>query len=302
MHEWTSEPRFIESGVLRAAYVEVGDAGGRPVVLLHGFPYDVHAYERVAPLLAARGLRVVVPYLRGYGPTRFLSEATPRSGQQGALGADLLALLDALRIRRAIVAGYDWGGRAACVVSALWPERVRGLVSVNGYNLQDIAHSGQPAAPDKEYRLWYQFYFHGERGRAGLAAHRREFARLLWRLWSPQWRFGDADFERTAPAFDNPDFVDVVIQSYRHRFALAAGDPALEEIERRLAARPAIAVPAITLDGDADGVSVGGVPRPGRFGGRHEHRVVTGGVGHNLPQEAPEAFARAVCDVDGWGA
>ena len=302
MHEWTSEPRFIESGVLRAAYVEVGDAGGRPVVLLHGFPYDVHAYERVAPLLAARGLRVVVPYLRGYGPTRFLSEATPRSGQQGALGADLLALLDALRIRRAIVAGYDWGGRAACVVSALWPERVRGLVSVNGYNLQDIAHSGQPAAPDKEYRLWYQFYFHGERGRAGLAAHRREFARLLWRLWSPQWRFGDADFERTAPAFDNPDFVDVVIQSYRHRFALAAGDPALEEIERRLAARPAIGVPAITLDGDADGVSVGGVPRPGRFGGRHEHRVVTGGVGHNLPQEAPEAFARAVCDVDGWGA
>jgi pimeloyl-ACP methyl ester carboxylesterase len=290
-------PRTVDAGVLRVAYAEHGDPAGRAVVLLHGFPYDVHAYDAVAPLLAARGLRVVVPWLRGYGPTRFLSGATPRSGQQGALGADLLALLDALRLERAIVAGYDWGGRAACIAAALWPQRVRGLVSVNGYNLQDIARSGTPAAPDKEYRLWYQYYFHGERGRAGLAAHRRELCRLLWRLWSPRWAFTDADFDRSAPAFDNPDFVDVVIQSYRHRFALAAGDPAYEEIERRLAAQPAIAVPAITLDGDADGVSMGGVPAPGRFTGRHEHRVVAGGIGHNLPQEAPQAFAQAVLDV-----
>ena len=296
-----SSERFVDAGVLRVAYAEHGDPAGRAVVLLHGFPYDVHAYDGVAPLLAGQGLRVVVPHLRGYGPTRFLSDRTPRSGQQAALGADLLALLDALHIERAIVAGYDWGGRAACVVSALWPRRVRGLVSVNGYNLQDIARSGQPAAPDKEHRLWYQYYFHGERGRAGLAANRRELARLLWRMWSPQWAFTDADFERSAPAFDNPDFVDVVIHSYRHRFALVAGDPALEEFERRLAAQPAITVPAITLDGDADGVSAGGSPRAGRFAGRHEHRVVAGGIGHDLPQEAPQAFARAVCDVDAWG-
>ena len=295
-----SSERFVDAGVLRVAYAEHGDPAGRPVVLLHGFPYDVHAYDGVAPLLAAQGLRVVVPHLRGYGPTRFLSDRTPRSGQQAALGADLLALLDALHIDQAIVAGYDWGGRAACVVSALWPRRVRGLVSVNGYNLQDIARSGQPAAPDKEVRLWYQYYFHGERGRAGLAANRRDMARLLWRLWSPQWVFSDADFERTAPSVDNPDFVDVVIHSYRHRFALVAGDPALEDIERQLAAQPGIVVPAITLDGDADGVSTGGTPKPGRFTGRHEHRLVAGGIGHNLPQEAPQAFARAVCDVDGW--
>ena len=292
--------RFVDAGVLRVALTERGDPAGRAVVLLHGFPYDVHAYDEVAPLLADHGLRIIVPHLRGYGPTRFLSDAAPRSGQQAALGADLLALLDALQIDRAIVAGYDWGGRAACVVSALWPERVRGLVSVNGYNLQDIARSGQPAAPDKEFRLWYQYYFHGERGRAGLAANRREMARLLWRLWSPQWQFSDADFEHSAPSFDNPDFVDVVIHSYRHRFGLVAGDPALEDIERRLAAQPAIAVPAITLDGDADGVSTGGAPKPGRFIGRHEHRVVAGGIGHDLPQEAPLAFAQAVRDVDGW--
>ena len=292
--------RSIAAGALRVAYVEHGDATGRPVVLLHGFPYDVHAYDVVAPLLAAQGLRVVVPFLRGFGPTRFLSDATPRSGQQAALGADLLALLDALAIERALVAGYDWGGRAACIAAALWPRRVRGLVSVNGYNVQDIARAATPAAPDKEYRLWYQYYFHGERGRAGLAANRRDMARLLWRLWSPQWAFSDADFDRTAPSFDNPDFVDVVIHSYRHRFALVAGDPALEDIERQLAAQPGIVVPAITLDGDADGVSTGGTPKPGQFTGRHEHRLVAGGIGHNLPQEAPQAFARAVCDVDGW--
>ena len=291
---------FIDAGALRVAYAEHGDPAGRPVVLLHGFPYDVRAYDAVAPLLAAAGLRVIVPSLRGYGATRFLSQETPRSGQQAALGADLRALLDALRIDRAVVAGYDWGGRAACIVSALWPGRVRALVSVNGYNLQDIAKSGTPAAPDKEYRLWYQYYFHGERGRAGLAANRRDLCRLLWRLWSPEWKFTDADFDRSAPAFDNPDFVDVVIHSYRHRFALVAGDPALESIEKLLAAQPPIAVPTITLDGDADGVSGGGAPKPGQFTGRHEHRVVRGGVGHNLPQEAPGTFAQAVVDVDGW--
>ena len=199
-----------------------------------------------------------------------------------------------------LVAGYDWGGRAACVVAALWPGRVRGLVSVNGYNVQDIPQAGAPAAPEKEHRLWYQYYFHGERGRAGLAAHRREFCRLLWRLWSPQWTLADAAFERTAPAFDNPDFVDVVIHSYRHRFALVAGDPALEAIEAQLAAQPAITVPTITLDGDADGVSSGEPPQPGRFTGRHAHRTLVGGIGHDLPQEAPQAFAQAVIDVDAW--
>ena len=290
---------FIDAGTLRVAYREHGDPDGPPVVLLHGFPYDAHAYDAVAPVLAAAGMRVIVPFLRGFGPTRFLSDATPRSGQQAALAADLLALLDALHIARAIVAGYDWGGRAACIVAALWPERVRALVSVNGYNLQDIARSATPAAPEKEYRAWYQYYFHGERGRAGLAAHRRELCRLLWRLWSPGWAFTDADFDRSAPAFDNPDFVDVVIHSYRHRFALVDGDPALEPIERSLAAQPSIAVPTITLDGDADGVSGGGAPPAGRFTGRHEHRLVRGGVGHNLPQEAPVAFAQAVLDLDG---
>jgi pimeloyl-ACP methyl ester carboxylesterase len=288
---------FIDTDVLRVCYAEQGDPAGPPVVLLHGFPYDAHAYDSVAPLLAARGMRTIVPYLRGYGPTRFLSDLTPRSGQQAALAADLLALLNALEIDRAVLAGYDWGGRAACIVSALWPDRVRGLVSVNGYNIQDIPRSGQPAAPDMEYRLWYQYYFHAERGRAGLLANRRELCRLLWRLWSPAWKFTDADYERTAPAFDNPDFVDVVIHSYRHRHALAQGDPAVEAIERLLEAQPAIAVPAITLQGDADGVSGGAPPAAGRFTGRHEHREIGPGIGHNLPQEAPAAFAQAVCDV-----
>ena len=300
MQHLQATERSIDAGDLRVAWLEFGDSAARPVVLLHGFPYDVHAYDGVAPLLVAKGLRVIVPYLRGYGPTRFLSESTPRSGQQGALGADLLALLDALHAPTAIVAGYDWGGRAACVVAALWPERVRGLVTVNGYNLQHIAQSGRPVAPEKEHRLWYQYYFHGERGRAGLEANRRDMARLLWRLWSPRWQFEEAEFERTAASFDNPDFVDVVIHSYRHRFALVAGDPKLEEIERRLAAQPGIVVPTIVLDGDADGVSAGGEPRPGQFVGRCEYRRVDGGIGHNLPQEAPEAFARAVCDVDDW--
>lgn len=293
--------RRIDAGGLHLAYFETGRADGWPVVLLHGFPYDVHAYDAVASRLAEAGARVIVPYLRGYGPTRFRSAETLRSGQQAALGHDLKALLDALGIERALVAGYDWGGRAACILAALWPERAAGLVSVNGYNIQDIAGSGAPAAPEAELRYWYQFYFHGERGRAGLAANRRDLCRLLWRLWSPTWSFDEATFARTAEAFDNPDFVEVVIHSYRHRYALVAGDPAYEEAERRLAAQPAITVPTMTLDGLDDGVvpagAAAGLGR--RFTGRHEHRDIPG-AGHNLPQETPEAFADAVLTVRGW--
>jgi len=246
--------QHITAGSLRVAYLETGDPAGWPVVLEHGFPYDAHAFDDVATRLAAHGARVIVPYLRGYGPTRFLDAATPRSGEQAALGHDLLALLDALRIDAAVLGGYDWGGRAACVVAALWPERVRGLVTGNGYNLQNIARSGEPASPDAEHRYWYQYYFHGERGRRGLEQNRRELCRLLWRLWSPRWRFDDATYDRTAASFDNPDFVAVVLHSYRHRYALVDGDPAVAAIEARLAAQPVIPVPTIALDGDDDGV------------------------------------------------
>lgn len=293
--------RSIDAGVLNVAFEEHGRPDGWPVLLLHGFPYDVHAYDAVAPILAAAGARVIVPWLRGYGLTRFLSPETPRSGEQAALGQDLLDLLDALEIRSALLAGYDWGGRAACIVSALWPERVRGLVSQNSYNIQDIARSGQPQEPENEMRLWYQYYFHSERGRKGLAENRRALCRLLWRLWSPKWRFDDATFDRTAGSFDNPDFVEVVIHSYRHRFGLVAGDPALAPVERQLAAQPPITVPAITLDGDADGVlALGGTAKHApRFTGPHEHRVLRDG-GHNLPQEMPEAFAAAILDLRSW--
>ena len=249
----------IEAGALSVAYEEHGPPAGMPVVLLHGFPYDVRAYDEVTPPLVAAGCRVITPYLRGYGPTRFLTAATPRSGQQAALAHDLLALMDALSLRDAVLAGYDWGGRAACIVAALWPQRTRGLVTGNGYNIHDIPGSARPQPPEDEHRMWYQYYFHGERGRAGLGQNRRELCKLLWRLWSPNWRFDDTTYERTAAAFDNPDFVAVVVHSYRHRFALAPGDPALEDTERRL-------IPV---------------------------------VGHNLPQEAPRLFARAVLDVAG---
>jgi pimeloyl-ACP methyl ester carboxylesterase len=295
--------KHVEAGVLNVAYVESGDADGWPVVLLHGFPYDIHSFDHVAPLLAAKGARVIVPYLRGYGPTRFRSPATPRSGEQAALGADLLALLDALNIPSAVLAGYDWGGRAACIVSALWPERARGLVSVNSYNIQDIARSAEPARPENEHRHWYQYYFHGERGRAGLTQNRHALCKLLWKLWSPTWAFDDPTYDRTAEAFDNPDFVDVVIQSYRHRYALVPGDPAYAEIERQLTAQPPITLPAISIDGAADGVmGLGGTAKQARqFTGRHEHRVIDN-VGHNPPQEAPEAFADAVLTVAAWSA
>jgi pimeloyl-ACP methyl ester carboxylesterase len=247
--------QIVAAGALATAYLEAGPADGPPVVLLHGFPYDVHAYGAVAEHLAAAGRRCIIPYLRGYGPTRFRDPAALRSGQQAALAADLLALLDALALPDAVLAGYDWGGRAACIVAALWPDRARGLVTCTGYNIQNIAAAGAPASPEHERRLWYQYYFHAERGRAGLTVNRRALCRLLWQLWSPEWQFDDATFDRSAAAFDNPDFVDVVIHSYRHRFgSLAPGDPAYDAIERQLAAQPVITVPTINLHGDADGV------------------------------------------------
>ena len=288
----------IRAGVLDVAYFEAGPADGPPVFLMHGFPYDIHAYAEVAPLLAAAGCRVIVPYLRGFGPTRFLSDATPRSGEQAALGADLLALMDALAIPRAVLAGYDWGGRAACVVAALWPERCAGLVSFNSYNIQNIAQAMEPDTPANEHSLWYQYYFHSERGRAGLAKDRRGLIKLLWRLWSPAWAFDDANFDRSAPAWDNPDFVDVVIQSYRHRFGLVAGDPAYADIEARLATQPAITVPTITFDGTDDGVRppAHASAHARHFSGPRSHRVVPG-VGHNMPQEVPHLFAQAVLEL-----
>lgn len=288
----------VHAGVLDVAFVDAGPADGSPVVLLHGFPYDIHAYAEVWPPLAAQGCRVIVPYLRGYGPTRFLSPATPRSGEQAALGADLSALLDALSIPQAVLAGYDWGGRAACVVAALWPERCKGLVSLNSYNIQNIARALEPETADREHMLWYQYFFHSERGRAALTRDRRDVCRLLWKQWSPTWRFDEATFEQSAHAFDHPDFVDVVIHSYRHRFGLVPGDPAYAEIEKRLAAQPPIAVPSITFDGIDDGVRppAEASAHAARFTGPRSHRLVPG-AGHNLPQEAPKTFADAVLEL-----
>jgi pimeloyl-ACP methyl ester carboxylesterase len=266
------------------------------VMLMHGFPYDIHSYVDVAPQLAAQGCRVIVPYLRGYGPTRFRDASTPRSGEQAAVGADMMALMDALGIKRAVFAGYDWGGRAACVGDALWPERCIGLVG--SYLIQDIANAMAPLRPERELALWYQYYFQLERGRAGLAANRREIARILWTQWSPNWDFDDACFERTAIAHDNPDYVDVVIHSYRHRFGLADGDPQYADIQHRLAALPPITVPTITLDGAGDGVApaTDGTASASKFTSRRVHRVVPR-AGHNLPQEAPEAFVAAVMEL-----
>jgi len=285
----------VDAGVLNVAYEEQGAEDGSPIVLLHGFPYDIHAYDEVTPLLVSAGCRVFVPFLRGYGPTRFVSTAAPRSGQQAVLAHDLLAFMQVLRIENAVLAGYDWGGRAACIVAALWPERVRGLVSGGGYNIQDIRASSTPQAPERELALWYQYYFHSERGRAGLQQNRYELCKLLWRLWSPTWRFDEGTYKRTAVAFDNPDFVEVVIHSYRHRFGLAPGDPAVEDIEQRLTAQPPIPVPAVTLHGSANGVSpASSSERHARFfTGTYERRLIPD-VGHNLPQEAPRDFAAAV--------
>jgi pimeloyl-ACP methyl ester carboxylesterase len=292
----TATAKTIDAGVLSVAYLEYGAASGWPCILGHGFPYDVHAYSQAAPLLAEAGARVIVPHLRGYGPTRFLAAETPRSGEQAALGADLLDLMDALRIERAVLGGYDWGGRAACVVAALRPERVVALVSGNSYNIQNIAQAMEPATPPEEAAFWYQYYFHSERGRRGLTKDRRGITRLLWRMWSPTWAFDNATFDRTASAFDNPDFVEVVIHSYRHRYGLAQGDPRYDEIEMALAAQPHIVVPTITIDGDADGVNPGTAHQARKFAGPHEHRIFRG-AGHNLPQERPEEWARAVIDA-----
>jgi pimeloyl-ACP methyl ester carboxylesterase len=288
----------VRTSVLEIAYEQSGPEDGVPVLLMHGFPYDPRTYDFVTPVLVTAGCRTIVPYLRGYGPTRFLAAETPRSGQQAALGNDLKELIDALGMQRAVLAGYDWGGRAACVVAALWPDKVRGLVSANGYNIQDIAGSPKPAPPEQEHRLWYQYYFHTERGRAGLQANRRDFCKLLWRLWSPNWRFDDATYDRTAASFDNPDFVDVVIHSYRHRFGYVAGDPNLEPIEQRLAGKPRISVPTIVLHGEGNGLSspASSVKHAPFFTGLYQHRVIPV-AGHNLPQEAPKAVADAVLEL-----
>jgi pimeloyl-ACP methyl ester carboxylesterase len=286
---------FITTPLLDIAYEETGTPDGVPVVLLHGFPYDVRCYDEVATRLP--GARVLVPYLRGFGGTRFRSADTPRSGQQAALAQDLLDFLDALGIDRAVVAGYDWGGRAACITAALWPSRVRGLVSVDGYNVQNLAYSGEPAPPEWERTYWYQYYFHSERGRRGLERNRDELCELLWRTWSPAWAGAATAFPASAPSLHNPDFVDVVIHSYRHRFGLAAGDPRYDRLEELIAAEPPIGVPTVVLEGDADGI---GGPSASEdreyFTGPYEHRVLPG-AGHNAPQEAPAEFADAVLAV-----
>ena len=288
----------IRAGVRDVGYYEAGPGDGPPVLLLHGFPYSIDSYIDVAPMLAERGCRVIVPYLRGHGSTRFLDSATPRSGQQGAIGVDVIALMDALRVSRATLAAYDWGGRAACVAAALWPERCAGLVSANSYLIQDIANAGLPLPPATESGLWYQYYFQTERGRAGLTANRRELARTLWTRNSPNWRFDEATLDRHASAFDNPDYVDVVIHSYRHRLGLAIGYSPYEDVERRLAALPAITVPTITLDGKTDGVvpATDGRSSASKFSGPRSHRVVEN-AGHNLPEEAPQEFADAVWEL-----
>ena len=290
------EHKSVTAGVLETAYLEYGAADGWPCIMLHGFPYDVQTYVECAPILAEAGARVILPYMRGYGPTRFLSDKTMRSGEQAAFGNDLLCLMDALEIEMAVVGGYDWGGRAACVVSALWPERVIALVSGNSYNIQNIARADEPAPAAQEAAYWYQYYFHSERGRRGLTENRRDVAKTLWGMWSPDWDFDDATFDRSAPSFDNPEFVDVVIHSYRHRYGLVPGDPAVAHIETLLTAQPPITVPAVTIDGATDGVNTGTAHHGKRFTGPREHRVFDK-TGHNMPQERPQDWAQAVLDA-----
>jgi pimeloyl-ACP methyl ester carboxylesterase len=291
----------VEAGVLEVGYVEAGPAGGPAVLLLHGWPYDIHSYAEVTPLLAAAGYRVIVPYLRGYGTTRFLSEATFRNGQQSALAVDTIALMDALKIEQAIIAGFDWGARTANVVAALWPERCKAMVSVSGYLIGSPEANKTPLPPTAELQWWYQYYFATERGGVGYDRYRHEFARLIWQIASPKWNFDDATFDRSAASFDNPDHVSIVIHNYRWRLGLAAGEPKLDELEQRLAEGPVITVPTISLEGDANGA-----PHPdsssyaSKFSGKYSHRVIKGGIGHNLPQEAPQAFTEALVEVDGY--
>ena len=288
----------IEAGVLDVGYVDAGASDGPAVLLLHGWPYDIHAFAEVSSILAANGRRVIVPHLRGYGSTRFLSDDTPRNGEQAALAVDAVALLDALDVDRAVVAGFDWGARTADILAALWPERCSGLVSVSGYLIGSQAAGRQPLPPEAELQWWYQYYFATERGREGYGANRREFAKLIWRTASPRWDFDEATFDRSAASFDNPDHVDIVIDNYRWRLGLTDGEPQLLDLEAQLAAGPAITVPAITMEGDANGAPH---PEPsayaGKFSGPYAHRTIDGGIGHNLPQEAPQAFADAILEV-----
>ena len=291
----------IDAGVLSVGYAEVGPANGRPVILLHGWPYDIHSYVDVAPMLAAKGYRAVVPYLRGYGTTSFLSSNTVRNAQQSALAADAIALMDALKIEKAIIGGFDWGARTANIMAALWPERCKGMVSVSGYLIGSQAANRMPLPPKAELDWWYQFYFATERGRAGYEKYRRDFNKLIWQLASPKWNFDEATFDRSASSFDNPDHVEIVIHNYRWRLGLAEGERQYDDVERRLAQAPVINVPTITLEGDANGA-----PHPDpsvyakKFSGKYAHRLIKGGVGHNLPQEAPRAFAEAIAEVDSY--
>jgi pimeloyl-ACP methyl ester carboxylesterase len=289
----------IDAGLLSVGYAEVGPPNGPVVLLLHGWPYDIHSFVAVAPILASSGYRVIVPYLRGYGATRFLSQDTLRNGQQSVVALDAVALIDALKIDRIIVGGFDWGARTADIMAALWPERCKGLVSVSGYLIGNPASGNTPLPPPAEFQWWYQFYFATERGRAGYDKYRRDFARLIWQQASPKWQFDDATFDRSAAAFDNPDHIAIVIHNYRWRLGLAAGETQYDDLERRLAPGPTITVPAITLEGDANGAPHATPASYARkFTGQYEHRTLTGGIGHNLPQEAPEAFAKAIVDVD----
>jgi pimeloyl-ACP methyl ester carboxylesterase len=291
----------IDAGVLNVGYAEAGPANGPVVILLHGWPYDIYSFGDVAPRLASAGYRVIVPYLRGYGPTRFLSSDTFRNGQPSAVAVDLVALMDALKIQKATLAGFDWGARTADIVAALWPERCKALVSVSGYLIGSQEAGKMPLPPQAEFEWWYQFYFATDRGRAGYDKNRHDFAKLIWRLASPKWNFDDATFDRSAASFDNPDHVSIVIHNYRWRLALAEGEPKYADLDRRLAEGPVITVPTITLEGDANGA-----PHPDpsayakKFSGKYSHRTITGGIGHNLPQEAPQAFAQAVVDVDSY--
>jgi len=291
----------IDAGLLNVGYVEMGPASGTPVLLLHGWPYDIYSFAEVAPLLASKGYRVIVPYLRGYGTTRFLSSDTVRSGQPMATAADAIALMDALKIDKAIIGGFDWGARTGDIIAALWPERCKGLVSVSGYLIGSQESGKLPLPPTAELQWWYQFYFATERGRAGYDKYRHDFSKLIWQLASPKWNFTDATFDRSAAAFDNPDHVAVVIHNYRWRMGLAEGEAKYDDMEKRIAAAPVITVPTITLEGDANGA-----PHPDpasyakKFSGKYEHRTIAGGVGHNLPQEAPEAFAKAIIDVSAY--
>ena len=288
-----------DAGELNVGYVEAGPANGPVVILLHGWPYDIHSFVDVAPLLASAGYRVLVPHVRGYGTTRFLSASTLRNGQPSAVALDTVAFMDALKIQKATLAGFDWGARTANIIAALWPERCKSMVSVSGYLIGSQEAGKVPLPPQAELQWWYQYYFATERGREGYAKYRRDFARLIWQTASPKWQFDDATFDRSAASLDNPDHVAITVHNYRWRLALAAGEPRYDEFEKRLAAGPVIAVPTITLEGDANGA-----PHPDasayakKFSGRYSHRVVGGGVGHNLPQEAPQAFAQAVIDVD----